>query len=134
MQPLPMNEFVQDNLKDCWFDVNFDTMDWEALRARRRGGVDMPENKGADALNNSWSFADPDIGLITAAWSVMKPPRGVNWGDYSDPVADDLAARAKVAFDVAHAKPVAGAIARPHRRSSHVGMGGARPQSPGARA
>jgi ABC-type transport system substrate-binding protein len=100
MQPLPMNEFVQDNLKDCWFDVSFDTMDWEALRARRRGGVDMPENKGADALNNSWSFADPDIGLITASWSVMKPPRGVNWGDYSDPVADDLAARAKVAFDV----------------------------------
>jgi ABC-type transport system substrate-binding protein len=100
MQPLPMNEFVQDNLKDCWFDITFDTMDWEALRARRRGGVDAPENKGADALNNSWSFADPDIGLITASWSVMKPPRGVNWGDYSDPVADDLAARAKVEFDV----------------------------------
>jgi ABC-type transport system substrate-binding protein len=85
-------------------------MDWEALRARRRGGVDMPENKGADALNNSWSFADPDIGLITAAWSVMKPPRGVNWGDYSDPVADDLAARAKVAFDVPTQNQVLGQL------------------------
>ncbi len=101
MQPLPMNEFIQENWQDCWFDVTFDTMDWESLRARRRGGVDAPENKGADALNNSWSFVDPDIGLITASWSKMKPPAGVNWGDFSDPVADDLAAKAKVEFDPA---------------------------------
>ena len=55
MQPLPMNEFIQENLKDVGFEVTLDAMDWEALRARRRGGVEMPENRGADALNNSWS-------------------------------------------------------------------------------
>jgi ABC-type transport system substrate-binding protein len=110
MQPLPMNEFVQDNLKDCWFDVSFETMDWESLRARRRGGTDAPENKGADGINNSWSFVDPDIGLITAAWSVMKPPRGVNWGDFSDPIADDLASRAKVEFDVAKQNDLLGQL------------------------
>ena len=39
MQPLPMNEFIQENLKDVGFEVTLDAMDWEALRARRRGGV-----------------------------------------------------------------------------------------------
>jgi peptide/nickel transport system substrate-binding protein len=99
MQPLPMNEFIQETMKDVGFDVTFDTMDWEALRARRRGGVELPDNKGADGINNSWSFTDPDIGLIGTAWSKMRPPGGYNWGGFSDAVADDLAARAKVEFD-----------------------------------
>ena len=101
MQPLPMNEFIQENLKDVGIEVTFDTMEWEALRARRRAGVDAPENKGADGLNNSWSYTDPDIGLIGTAWSQKKPPGGYNWGDFSDPTSDDIAARAKVEFDPA---------------------------------
>jgi peptide/nickel transport system substrate-binding protein len=100
MQPLPMNEFVQENLRDIGFEITFDTMDWESLRARRRAGCEAPENKGASAINNSWSFGDPDIGVIAASWSVMKPPKGVNWGSFSDPVADEIAAKAKVEFDV----------------------------------
>jgi peptide/nickel transport system substrate-binding protein len=99
MQPLPMNEFIQENLKDVGFDVTLDAMDWEALRARRRGGVEMPENKGADGINNSWSFTDPDIGLIGTSWSRMRPPAGYNWGGFSDAQADAIAARAKVEFD-----------------------------------
>jgi ABC-type transport system substrate-binding protein len=101
MQPLPMNEFVQENLKDVGIDVRFDTMDWESLRARRRAGCEAPENKGADGLNNSWSFPDPFNGLIGTSWSIMKPPRGVNWGSYNDPVADVLAAKADAEFDTA---------------------------------
>ncbi len=101
MQPLPMNEFIQENLKDVGFDVVFDTMEWEALRARRRGGVDAPENKGADGLNNPWSFTDPDIGLIGTSWSKKRPPGGYNWGAFSDPVTDEIASRAKVEFDPA---------------------------------
>ncbi|MFZ0019785.1 MAG: ABC transporter substrate-binding protein, partial [Acetobacteraceae bacterium] len=99
MQPLPMNEFIQENLKDVGFEVTLDAMDWEALRARRRGGVEMPENKGADGLNNSWSFTDPDIGLIGTAWSRMRPPSGYNWGGFCDAETDAIAARAKVEFD-----------------------------------
>jgi ABC-type transport system substrate-binding protein len=101
MQPLPMNEFIQENLKEVGFDVTLDAMEWEALRARRRGGIDAPDNKGADGLNNSWSFTDPDIGLIGTSWSQKRPPGGYNWGDFSDPVTDEIAARAKVEFDPA---------------------------------
>ena len=99
MQSLPMNEFVQETMNDVGFDVSFDTMDWEALRARRRGGVELPDNKGADGICNSWSFTDPDIGLIGTSWSKMRPPGGYNWGGFSDPEADALAAKAKVEFD-----------------------------------
>ncbi len=101
MQPLPMNEFIQENLKEVGIDVTFDTMDWEALRARRRGGVELPDNKGADGINNSWGFPDPDLGLIGTGWSQKRPPAGYNWGGFADPIADDFASKAKLAFDPA---------------------------------
>jgi ABC-type transport system substrate-binding protein len=31
MQPLPMNEFMQQNLKECFFDVEFDVIEWNTL-------------------------------------------------------------------------------------------------------
>jgi len=101
MQPLPMNEFIQENLKEVGIDVTFDTMDWEALRARRRGGVELQDNKGADGINNSWGFPDPDLGLIGTGWSQKRPPGGYNWGGFADPIADDFASKAKLAFDPA---------------------------------
>jgi len=101
MQPLPMNEFIQENLREVGFDVSLDVMDWEALRARRRGGVELPENKGADGLNNSWGFGDPDLGLIGTGWSQKRPPGGYNWGGFADAEADGYAAQAKVEFDPA---------------------------------
>ncbi len=101
MQPGPMNDFVQQNYHDVGVDLQFQVMEWEALRARRRAGAAAPENKGVDGLNNSWAFYDPDIGLINTTWGRMSPPAGYNWGGYSDKVADDLCQKAKLAFDPA---------------------------------
>ncbi|WP_233161509.1 MULTISPECIES: ABC transporter substrate-binding protein [unclassified Achromobacter] len=101
MQPLPMNEFVQENLKAVGFDVELEVLEWEALRARRRAGSDAPENKGVYGINNSFGYWDPDIGLIGTSWSKMKPPAGYNWGGFQDKEADELAAAAKVEFDPA---------------------------------
>jgi ABC-type transport system substrate-binding protein len=98
MQPLPMNEFIQENLRDVGVGVTLDVMEWEALRARRRAGADAPENKGADGLNNSWGYADPINGLIGVASSKFRPPVGYNWGAFSDPKADALADAALRAF------------------------------------
>jgi peptide/nickel transport system substrate-binding protein len=98
MQPGPMNDLVQQNLQEVGVQVNFQVMEWEALRARRRAGAAAPENKGVDGLNNSWAFYDPDIGLINTSWSLMGPPAGFNWGGYNDKVADDLCQKAKLAF------------------------------------
>lgn len=98
MQPQPMNDLIQQNFGEVGVTLVFDVLEWEQLRARRRVGVQAPENKGEHMLNNSWGYWDPDIGLISPAWSRMIPPGGFNWGGFSDPEADALCARAKVAF------------------------------------
>jgi peptide/nickel transport system substrate-binding protein len=99
MQPLPMNEFVQENLKAVGFDVELDVMEWEALRSLRRTSANSPPNKGIDALNNSVAYADPFAAVIGIVWSKAQPPAGYNWGGFEDAQADKLAAAAQVEFD-----------------------------------
>jgi ABC-type transport system substrate-binding protein len=110
MQPLPMNEFVKENFRDVGIDMEFEVMDWEALRGRRRAGAWAPENKGRHGINNSWAFWDPDIGLIKAAASYEPVPTGFNWGRFNDPKADELATKAKNAFDPAEQNKVLGEL------------------------
>ena len=99
MQPLPMNEFIQENLKEVGFDVELVVLEWEALRARRRAGSDDPVNKGIHGINNSWGYWEPFIGLMGVAGSTQRPPKGYNWGGYSDPEADKLVEAAFNEFD-----------------------------------
>jgi peptide/nickel transport system substrate-binding protein len=99
MQPVPMNEFIQENLNQVGFDLAIEVVDWEALRARRRARADGAENKGVFGLNSSWSVVDPDFGLMSVTWSKMAPPAGNNWGLYDDPTADALCEQIKLAFD-----------------------------------
>ncbi|MBS0240781.1 MAG: ABC transporter substrate-binding protein [Proteobacteria bacterium] len=110
MQPLPMNEFVKENFKDVGIEMEFEVLDWEALRGRRRLGAWAPENKGKQGINNSWAFWDPDIGLIKAAASFEPVPTGFNWGRYNDPKADELATKAKNTFDAAEQNKVLGEL------------------------
>ncbi len=98
MQPGPMNDSIQQNYADIGVKLEFQVLEWETLRGRRRMGAAAADNRGIDGLNNSWGFWDPDIGMINAAWSTMVPPAGFNWGGYKDPVADALCQRAKLAF------------------------------------
>jgi peptide/nickel transport system substrate-binding protein len=100
MQPMPMHEFIKENLADIGIDAEFEVMDWEALRSRRRAGADGPENKGRDGINNSWGFWDPDIALIGPATTFLKSS-GFNWGSYVNPKADELGKAAKEEFNPA---------------------------------
>ncbi|MCZ8041235.1 MAG: ABC transporter substrate-binding protein [Beijerinckiaceae bacterium] len=99
MQPLPMNEFIKENFRDVGIDMEFEVLDWEALRTRRRLGAFAPENKGRHGVNNSFAYWDPDIGLIGTAASFMPVPFGFNWGGYKNEKADILARKAKETFD-----------------------------------
>ena len=99
MQPLPMNEFIQENLNQVGFDLEIEVADWEALRARRRARADGPENKGVYGLNNSWSIMDPDFGFLSVFWSKDMPPAGNNWATYSDATADALCEKIRFEFD-----------------------------------
>ena len=100
MQPLPMNEFVQENLNQVGFEVEIEVVDWEALRARRRARADGAENKGIYGLNNSWSIMDPDFGFLSVIYSKNAPPVANNWGLYNDPTADALCDKARLEFDI----------------------------------
>jgi peptide/nickel transport system substrate-binding protein len=100
MQPLPMNEFVQENLNQVGFEVEIEVVDWEALRARRRARADGAENRGVYGLNNSWSIMDPDFGFMSVIYSKNAPPVANNWGLYNDPTADALCDKARLEFDI----------------------------------
>jgi peptide/nickel transport system substrate-binding protein len=38
MQPLPMNEFMQQNLAECFFNVELDVIEWNTLFTNWRNG------------------------------------------------------------------------------------------------
>ena len=100
MQPLPMNEAIQQDFRAVGIELEFEVMDWEALRARRRASAEAPENRGLHGINNSWGFWDPDIGLLGPAYGRGRIVGGYNWGNYQDPVADDLCEQARRTFDL----------------------------------
>jgi ABC-type transport system substrate-binding protein len=110
MQPLPMNDAVQQNLRAVGIETEFEVMDWEALRARRRAGAEAPENRGCHGINNSWAFWDPDIGLVGPAQSTGRRPGGFNWGDYRNPEADALALKACATFEPEEQRKVLAAL------------------------
>ena len=100
MQPLPMNELIRENFEDVGFDVTLETIDWETLRHRRQAGAENPENRGVSGLNYSWTIQDPVFAMIGQTWHGAKHVAGYNWGNYSDPHADELALRPLQEFDL----------------------------------
>lgn len=100
MQPGPMNEYIKENFKAVGIEMELEVFDWEALRARRRAGAFGEENKGRQGVNNSWTYWDPDIGLMGVASSKRRVPNGYNWGGYSNSKADELADKAMQTFDL----------------------------------
>jgi ABC-type transport system substrate-binding protein len=109
MQPLPMNEFIKENMRDVGIDVEFEVMDWEALRSRRRLGAAAPENKGRHGINNSFAYWDPDIGLLGPSSRFMKDT-GFNWGGYFNEKAEEIAKKAKEEFDPAKQNALLGEL------------------------
>lgn len=91
MQPQQMNEYIQQNLKRCYFDVKLDVMEWNTLLTNWRLGAKDPAAHGADAINVSFSSMDPFFGLVRFASKRTFPPVAANWGYYSDDNTEKLA-------------------------------------------
>ncbi|MGH7194757.1 MAG: ABC transporter substrate-binding protein, partial [Candidatus Saccharimonadales bacterium] len=111
MLPLPMNEYVQQNLADVGVKVDFDVTEWQALVDRWRAGAKSPVNKGIDAVNVSYNTQDPFSAFTRFLRSDLHAPKGVNWGFYSDPAMDKLLYMAQTAPDPA---ALNAALARVH--------------------
>lgn len=97
MQPLPMNELIKSQLEEAGFQVEFKVMDWNALLALTRGGVDTsPE---VDGINVSRAVQDPINGMARFMLKAQWSPTGGNWGHYYSEDAEKLIASAYNEFD-----------------------------------
>jgi ABC-type transport system substrate-binding protein len=101
MQPLPMNELIQQNLAEIGIQVDFESVDWNTLVSIWRAGADQPQSRGATGMNYSYFIQDPFTAFIRHLQCDLKPPRGTNWGLYCDPAMDALFDRVRNAFDPA---------------------------------
>ena len=113
MQPLTMNEFIQQSLAEIGIQVEFDVRDWNTLLVNWRAGAKDPGTKGATSTNSSYFSQDPFTALIRHVDSRLVPPRGTNWGYYIDPQMDGLIDAVRAEFDPAKQE---GLIQKIHER------------------
>lgn len=113
MQPLPMNEFAQQSLKGCYFDVQFDVIEWNTLFTNWRKGAKDPSANGANAINVSFAAMDPFFAMVRFSSTKAFPPVSNNWGYYGNAEIDKLIAEARTSFDD---KARDAALARLHAR------------------
>lgn len=99
MQPLPMNEFAQQSLKQCFFDVQFDVIEWNTLFTNWRKGAKDPSANGSNAVNISFAAMDPFFAMVRFVSTKAFPPVSNNWGYYGNAQVDKLVADARTSFD-----------------------------------
>jgi len=101
MLPLPMNEFVQENLREVGIDLELVTIEWNALTQRYRQGFQHPDNAQLGAINVSFNFQEPQSAFVRFFHSTSVPPVGVNGMPYINPEVDRLIEAAEREFDLA---------------------------------
>ncbi|CAN5528778.1 ABC transporter substrate-binding protein [soil metagenome] len=101
MLPLPMNEYLQQALAECYFDVKLDVIEWNTLFTNWRRGAKDPSANGANATNVTYAAMDPFFALVRFLQSSMAPPVSNNWGYINNPKFDELVKKARTTFDAA---------------------------------
>jgi ABC-type transport system substrate-binding protein len=101
MQPLPMFEFMQANLNECFFKVEAEVMEWNALTAFSRKPANDKEavSKNVSAVIISRALQDPYSAFERVFLSSRISPAGSNWGMLKDPFYDELFPKAARTFD-----------------------------------
>ncbi len=59
MQPLPMNEFIQQNLAEAGMKIDFEVVEWNTLINIWRAGAKHESSRGATGMNYSYFIQDP---------------------------------------------------------------------------
>ena len=101
MQPLPMFEFLQANLNECFFKVEAEVMEWNALTAfhRKPANDKTAIDKGVNAVIVSHALQDPYSGFERFFLSSRISPAGSNWGMLREPIYDEMLGKAAKTFD-----------------------------------
>lgn len=98
MLPLPMNEFVQENLREIGIDVELLPIEWNTLTSWVRKGF-VEEHEKTGAMNVSFNFLEPFSAFVRFFHSASVPPKSLNIMHYINPEADKLIEAAQAAFD-----------------------------------
>ena len=101
MQPLAMNEYIQQNLAEIGIKVDFEVVEWNTLINIWRAGAKADVSHGATGMNYSYFVQDPFTAFIRHLDSKLVAPNGTNWGFYQDPAMDALFNEARNTFDAA---------------------------------
>jgi peptide/nickel transport system substrate-binding protein len=99
MLPLPMNEFVQENLREVGIDLEIMPIDWNAMITPYRKGFQDPDNANIGAMNASYNFLEPFSAFTRFFHSASVPPQSLNIMPYLNPEVDRLIEAAEAAFD-----------------------------------
>ena len=100
MLPLPMNESVQENLREVGIDLELVTIEWNALTQRGRQGLMHPDNAQLGGMNISYNFQEPQSAFVRFFHSASVPPVGANRMPYLNPDMDRLIEAAESEFDI----------------------------------
>ncbi|MCA3266596.1 MAG: ABC transporter substrate-binding protein [Azospirillum sp.] len=100
MVPLPMNELLQENLRQIWMDVTYEIVDFGTIIAMMREGSRNPRQQGFHGINIAIPTIEPTVGWVIYD-SALVNPRGVNWGYYNSPAVDTALRGIRTAFDTA---------------------------------
>jgi ABC-type transport system substrate-binding protein len=113
MLPLPMNEFLQQNLKEaCGVNVEVDVIEWQVLLTAARATPDSPTLQGAMALNVS--SPSSDVGVMARYFSSANfAPNGFNFERWKDDEFDDAL---KTIAESTDPKAVTAAYRKAHER------------------
>lgn len=113
MLPLPMNEFLQQNLKQaCGVNVEFDVVEWQILLNAARASPDSPSLKGAMALNIS--SPSSDVGVMARYFSSANfSPKGFNFEQWQD---DEFDSALKTLGEASDPKVISQAFRKAHER------------------
>ena len=101
MLPLPMNEALQENLKQaCNVDVKVDAVEWQVLLNVGRAEADSPQLNGAMALNVS--SPSSDAGAMYRYFAAANAaPKGFNFPQWKDDKFEEAIAKLAEAGDEA---------------------------------
>ena len=99
MQPVTMNEYLQQGLAECFFNVELDVIEWNTLFTNWRVGAKDETARGAHATNVSFATMDPFFAMVRFTSTQTFPPVSNNWGFFGNDEFDGLIAAARTTFD-----------------------------------
>lgn len=101
MQPLPMNEAVQQQMRAVGVELSFEVVEWNAMRTQRTKGPLDPSARGLHAINNSMGIATPFDAFQRFFACGALPPTGLNWSGVCEPGLQEMLDKATRTFDEA---------------------------------